>query len=212
MAPSDDDSASHPGAGPGPGAGDPDAGDPGVGDPEVGDPGAGDPAPPDLGESLRQVGAAGRASLGAAGDAAKAFRTLLIADVSLARSALGRTLALTGVAIAFGASAWLLLMATLIVYLTRGLGWSWSLALLGTALLSLAITAIAAWQGMRYFEHTRLQATRRQLARLGIGELSDFTPEPGSVESARAGAGQPAPAVAAGKPLKNEQGIDVTPP
>ena len=198
MAPSDDDSASQPGEGP--------------------DQGAGDPAPPDLTESLRQVGAAGRASLGAAGDAAKAFRTLLIADVSLARSALGRTLALTGVAIAFGASAWLLLMATTVVYLTRGLGWSWSLALLGTALLSLAITAVAAWQGMRYFEHTRLKATRRQLARLGIGELSEFTPEPGSAESARAGAGAGAIPPAAGngggndKPLKDEQGIDVTPP
>lgn len=210
MAPSDDDSASQPGEGPNSGAADSGA--------DV--PGAGDPAPPDLAESLRQVGAAGRASLGAAGDAAKAFRTLLIADVSLARSALGRTLALTGVAIAFGASAWLLLMATMVVHLTRGLGWSWSLALLGTALLSLAITAVAAWQGMRYFEHTRLQATRRQLARLGIGELSDFTPEPGSAASARAGAGASAGAIPPaagngggnGKPLKDEQGIDVTPP
>lgn len=174
------------------------------------DPGAANPAP-ELAESLRQVGAAGRASLGAATDAAKAFRTLLIADVSLARSALGRTLALTGVAIAFGASAWLLLMATLVVYLTRGLGWSWSLALLVTALLSLAITAVAAWQGMRYFEHTRLQATRRQLARLGIGELSEFTPEAGSTQSARDFT-RASPPAADGKPLKDERGIDVTPP
>lgn len=175
-----------------------------------GDGGAG-PAP-DLGESLRQVGAAGRASLGAATDAAKAFRTLLIADVSLARSALGRTLALTGVAIAFGASAWLLLMATLIVFLTRQLGWSWSLSLLVTALLSLAITAIAAWQGIRYFEHTRLQATRRQLARLGIGELSDFTPAAGSAASTRDVTDNAPPQTADGKPLKDERGIDVTPP
>lgn len=173
--------------------------------------GAANPAP-ELAESLRQVNAAGRASLGAASDAAKAFRTLLIADVSLARSALGRTLALTGVAIAFGASAWLLLMATLVVHLTRGLGWSWSLALLVTALLSLASAGVAAWQGIRYFEHTRLQATRRQLARLGIGELSEFTPEPGSAASARDGAGTPAPVATDGKPLKDEQGIDVTPP
>jgi hypothetical protein len=164
MDPADDERGSHSGDGP--------------------DPGADNPAP-ELGESLRQVSAAGRASLGAASDAAKAFRTLLIADISLARSALGRTLALTGVAIAFGASAWLLLMATLVVYLTRGIGWSWALSLLVTALLSLVITAIAAWQGMQYFEHTRLQATRRQLARLGIGELSEFTPEPGSTASAR---------------------------
>jgi len=174
-------------------------------------PDAGDPAP-DLAESLRQVNAAGRASVGAASDAAKAFRTLLIADVSLARSAFGRTLALTGVAIAFGASAWLLLMATLVVYLTRGVGWSWSLSLLVTALLSLAITAWAAWLGQRYFEHTRLQATRRQLARLGIGELAEFTPEPGSAESARDGAGASPPVAGNGKPLKDDQGIDVTAP
>jgi len=192
MDPADDERGSHPGDGP--------------------DAGAATPSP-ELAESLRQVGAAGRASLGAATDAAKAFRTLLIADVSLARSALGRTLALTGVAIAFGASAWLLLMATLVVYLTRGLGWSWSLALLATALLSLAITAVAAWQGMRYFEHTRLQATRRQLARLGIGELSDFTPEAGSAASARDFTGNNPPAATTdGKPLKDERGIDVTPP
>lgn len=167
---------------------------------------------PELGESLRQVGAAGRAGLDAASDAAKAFRTLLFADVSLARSALGRTLAFTGVAIAFGASAWLLLMATLIVFLNGRLGWSWALALLVTALLSLAITGISAWQGMRYFEHTRLQATRRQLARLGIGELSDFTPEAGSAASTRDVTENAPPQTADGQPLKDERGIDVTPP
>jgi len=173
--------------------------------------GGGGPAP-DLGESLRQVGAAGRAGLDAASDAAKAFRTLLFADVSLARSALGRTLAFTGVAIAFGASAWLLLMAALIVFLNDRLGWSWGLSLLVTALLSLAITAFAAWQGMHDFEHTRLQATRRQLARLGIGELSDFTPEAGSAASTRDVTENAPPQTADGQPLKDERGIDVTPP
>ena len=39
---------------------------------------------------------------------------------------------------------------------------------------------IGGWMAMRYFEHTRLQATRRQLARLGIGELSGFMPDAGS--------------------------------
>ena len=68
------------------------------------DPGTG-PAP-DLGESLRDVGDAGKATLKASVDAAKAFRTLVLADISLARSAFGRALAFTGVAIAFGASAW----------------------------------------------------------------------------------------------------------
>jgi len=167
---------------------------------------------PDLTESVRQVNAAGRASLSAAKDAAKAFRTLVTADISLARSAFGRTLALTGVAIAFGASAWLLLMATLIVFLNARLGWAWAGAMLSTALLSLAVTGVAAWQGMRYFEHTRLQATRRQLARLGIGELADFTPEAGSAASVRDVTENAPPEAADGKPVKDERGIDVTPP
>lgn len=175
------------------------------------DPRATSPAP-DLGESLRQVGAAGRAGLGAASDAAKAFRSLLSADVSLARSAFGRTLAFTGVAIAFGASAWLLLMATLIVFLNGQFGWSWALALLVTALLSLAITAVAGWQGIAYFEHTRLQATRRQLARLGIGELADFSPEAGSAASSRDVTENAPPETTDGQPVKDKQGIDVTPP
>ena len=179
--------------------------------PAGGTPAAAAPAP-DLSESLRQVTDAGRAGFSAATDAAKAFRTLLAADVSLARSAFGRTLALTGVAIAFGASAWLLLMATLVVFLHRQLGWSWSAALLTTAVLSLGITAISAWQGIRYFEHTRMQATRRQLARLGVGELADFTPEAGSVASTRDVTANAPPADADGKPVKDERGIDVTPP
>lgn len=191
MDPSDDERGSSPGNGSGQGQADP---------------------TPELAESLRQVGVAGRASLGAATDAAKALRTLLLADVSLARSAVGRTLALTGVAIAFGASAWLLLMATLIVFLNSQFGWSWSLSLLVTALLSLSITGFSAWQGIRYFEHTRLQATRRQLARLGIGELSEFTPEAGSVASARDVTDNAPPAATDGKPLKDDRGIDVTPP
>lgn len=169
-------------------------------------------ADPDLAESLRQIGATGRAGLGAAGDAAKAFRTLFAADVSLARSAFGRTLALTGVAIAFGASCWLLLMAALIVFLSRQLGWAWSVSLVVCALLSGVVTAWAIWQADRYFEHTRMQATRRQLARLGIGELSEFTPEAGSPASTRAATEQAPIERADGAPVKDERGVDVTPP
>ena len=167
---------------------------------------------PDLGESLRQVGAAGRAGLGAAVDAAKALRILVSADISLARSALGRTLAFTGVAIAFGASAWLLLMATLIVFMSRTLEWPWTVSLLITSLLSLAITVFAGWKSMQYFEHTRLQATRRQLARLGIGELADFMPEPDSPESSRDSTENHPPEGPDGEPVKKGLGIDVTPP
>lgn len=168
---------------------------------------------PGIDDAVRELGAAGRATLQAGRDAGKAFRILVAADISLARSAFGRTLALTGVAIAFGASAWLLLMAALIVGLSRGLGVPWALSLLLTALLSAAVTVAAAWMATRYFEHTRLKATRRQLARLGIGELADFMPDPSSSEAASTAAHAAAAATeAGGEPVKKGLGIDVTPP
>lgn len=130
---------------------------------------------PDLAEALRDIGATGRASIGAAADAAKALRGLVAADLSLARGAMGRALAYTGVAIAFGGSAWLLVVAAMVA-LAHRLGLPWFTAMLIGAGLSLATTAFAIWQVVRYLEHTRLQATRRQLARLGFGEPSE--PEP----------------------------------
>jgi len=162
-------------------------------------------------DSLRELGATGRATWDAGRDAAKAFRILVSADISLARSAFGRTLALTAVAIVFGASAWLLLMAALIAWLSLGLGWAWSFSLLLTGGLSLVITGLAGWMAMRYFEHTRFQATRRQLARLGIGELSGLMPDAGSGKTAKEGAEQVADAANGGK-LKKGLGVDVTPP
>jgi membrane protein implicated in regulation of membrane protease activity len=176
----------------------------------VSDPPGERPAP-ELAEALQQLGATGRAGLSAAGDAAKALRILVAADISLARSAFGRTLAFTGVAIAFGASAWLLLMATLIVALSRGLGWSWALSLLLAALLSVAITLFAGWRAMQYFEHTRLKATRRQFARLGFGELADLMPDPDSPASTAQAAERVADATAQ-DPIKKGLGVDVTPP
>jgi hypothetical protein len=143
-------------------------------DPAEAEPSPGQPDPaPDLAESLRQVGIAGRASLGAAGEAARALRHLVWADLALARSALGRALAFSGLAIAFGASSWLLLMAALVGGLSVGLDWSWPGSLLLAGSLSLAITVVAGWQAARYFEHTRLRATLGQLARLGLGESDD---------------------------------------
>ncbi|HEY4556273.1 MAG TPA: phage holin family protein [Lysobacter sp.] len=173
--------------------------------------GAGAPASPpapDLLESLRQIKAAGRASASAAGDAGRAFRTLLSADIALARSAMGRAIAFVSIAIIFGASAWLMLMTALVIALVRHLDWPWSVALISCALLSLVVTGYGAWRAMFYFEHTRLRATRRQLARLGFGELADYTPGPGSPESTRAAADR----LAESGPLKDKQGIDVTPP
>ena len=168
--------------------------------------------PPGLEEALRSLGAEGRAGLKAATDVAKSLRILVAADISLARSAFGRTLALTGVAIAFGASAWLLLMASLIAWMSIGMGMSWTLALLLTALFSVLVTAGAGYAAMRYFEHTRMQATRRQFARLGFGELADLLPDPGSHESTAEAAKRVAEANAGAPPMKKGMGVDVTPP
>ena len=170
----------------------------------------GTPAP-DIGELLRELGDGGRATWQAGRDAAKALRLLFAADVSLARSAFGRTLACTGAAIAFGASAWLLLMAALIAGLSLGLGWPWALSLLLTGLVSLALAALGGWGATRYFEHTRMQATRRQLARLGVGELSKLVPGAGSGASAKHAAERVADAADAAA-VKPELGVDVTPP
>lgn len=168
--------------------------------------------PPPLEESLRQVRDAGRSVWQAGGDASQAFRTLLVADVSLARSAFGRTLAFTGVAVTFGASGWLLLMSAAIVGLSRGLGMPWALSMVLCAVISLIAAGIAVWYGQRYFEHTRLQATRRQLARLGFGELAEFAPQPGDAVSTREVTEQQTTTDATGKPLKDDLGVDVTPP
>src|SRR6476620_3678706 len=160
-----------------------------------------------LEESLRELGATGRATWEAGRDASKAFRILLAADVSLARSAFGRTLAFTGIAIAFGASAWLLLMGALVAWLSTGLGWAWSLSLRLAAGLSIAITAAAAKGAMWYFDHTRMQATRRQLARLGVGELAGFMPDAGSAASTEAAADRVTDATDK-QPVKKGLGVD----
>ena len=170
------------------------------------------PAAPDLSQSFEALGNDARAGLKAASDATKALRILIAADVSLARSAFGRTLAFTGVAIAFGASTWLLLMAAMVVWLSRGLGLAWPASMLLTALASGIVTAAAAWAAMRYFEHTRMKATRRQLARLGIGELAAFMPKADSPVSAEAAAEQVAETNEAGEPIKKGLGVDVTSP
>ena len=166
---------------------------------------------PGIADALRELGATSRSTWSAGREAATAFRILVSADISLARSAFGRTLAFTGVAIAFGASAWLLLMAALIAWLSMSVGWAWGFSLLLAAAVSLVVTGIAGWMAMRYFEHTRLQATRRQLARLGIGELSGLVAKAGSGTSAEASAEKVAEATD-GKDVKKGLGVDVTPP
>lgn len=176
----------------------------------TGDPGdsPGGARAPDLLESLREIRDAGRSGASAAGEAAKAFRTLMSADIALARSAMGRAVAFVSVAVVFGASAWLLLMTALIIALVRHAGWPWSLALLSTAALSLVVTGYGAWRAMYYYEHTRMRATRRQLARLGFGELADYTPDPGSPESTRKAAER----IADRDASNDKHDADVTPP
>ena len=173
------------------------------------DPGEG--RPPSIDDAVRELRDTGKATLSAGRDAGKALRILLSADVSLARSAFGRTLAFTGVAIAFGASAWLLLMAALVTWLGAGLGMPWSLAMVLTAVISAVAAGIATWTSMRYFEHTRLKATRRQLARLGFGELAALMPDAASGQSAEDGA-DAVHAATDEQPLKKGLGVDVTPP
>lgn len=128
--------------------------------------------PPHLDESVRRIGAAGRASFDSALDSGRALRRLVIADLALARSAFGRAMAWVGVAIVFGASAWLLVMAAMIALL-KAFGWSWLASLAICALLSAIVAAVAAWRVSRFFDYTGLHATRRQLARLGIGDDDD---------------------------------------
>ena len=140
----------------------------------------GDEAAPHLDESVRRIGASGKAALGSAKDTGRALRSLVSADLALARSAIGRALAWVAVGIVFGASAWLLVIGALIAVLQR-LGWSWLQSLSFAAVLSLVVTAVAAWRTIHYFDRAGLHATRRQLARLGMGdEGGDEEEKPGA--------------------------------
>lgn len=137
-----------------------------------------DGKPPHLDESVRRIRDAGRGTLDAAFGTGRAMRKLLVADIALSRSALGRAMAWTAVAIVFGASAWLLTAATMIAMLRNVLDWSWLASISLTALVSLALAALASWRASVFFDHTGLHATRRQLARMGIGDggLEDEAP------------------------------------
>jgi len=173
-------------------------------------PNSGERPPPGIADAFRELGATGQATWAAGREALTALRILVTADVSLARSALGRTLAFTAVAIVFGASAWLLLMAALVAWLSLGVGWAWQFSLLLCGVASLVAAGLAGWMATRYFEHTRMQATRRQLARLGVGELASMVAGAGSGKSAEESAEQVADV--ADKGVKKGLGVDVTPP
>lgn len=128
--------------------------------------------PPHLDESVRRLRASGQATLGSAIDTGRALRKLVFADLALSRSALGRALAWFAVAIIFGASAWLLFMGAVIALLQGVFGLSWLLSISIATLVSLAVTALAGWRVSVFFEYAGMHATRRQLARIGIGDES----------------------------------------
>lgn len=134
-------------------------------------------------ESLRAIGDEGRATLDAALDTGRALRRLASADFALARSALGRALAWTGVAIVFGASSWLLLMGALIALL-QALGLSWLASISIAAVISLAVAGIAVWRVSVFFDMAGMHATRRQLSRLGLFQESDDDGEDGTGDKA----------------------------
>ena len=109
----------------------------------------------------------------------RSLRRLASADFALARSAFGRALAWAGVAIVFGASAWLFLAATFIALL-QSWGMSWLHALLLTSVVSLAVTGLAAWRVSYFFNFTGMHSTRRQLSKLGLfDEPSEEDPDAG---------------------------------
>ena len=152
---------------------------------------------PHLDESVRRIGAAGRATLDSALDTGRALRRLVSADLALARSAMGRALAWVAVGIVFGASAWLLVMGVLTALLhSQGLSWLTSFAI--CAALNLAVTAVAAWRVSVFFDHAGMHATRRQLARFGIGDETADADAEG--DGAAACPSPSAPAAPAGAP------------
>jgi len=123
--------------------------------------------PAGIDETVRAIGSEGKATLDAARDTGRALRQLASADFALARSALGRALAWTAVAIVFGASSWLLAMGALIALL-QAFGLSWLASIACAAALSLAVTGLAIWRVSVFFDLAGMHATRRQLARLGL--------------------------------------------
>ena len=140
---------------------------------------------PGIDESVRQASVAGRATLASARDTGRALRSLISADLALARSATGRALAWVGVAIVFGASTWLLAMGALIALLQR-FGWRWLQSLDVATVLSLGVTALAIWRTGAHFDNAGMHATRRQLAKLGIADEDEEASSHTDAEASKA--------------------------
>ena len=129
-------------------------------------------AVPGIGEAVQTLGQAGRDGLESSRDMGRAMRRLVAAEVAQARIVLARAAVWLAVAVAFGASAWLLLMAALITGL-HALGLSWLAATSISAVVSLLVALLGAWQTLRYFEMASFDSSRKQLAHLSRRDADD---------------------------------------
>lgn len=130
------------------------------------------PQPPPLDEAARRIGAAGKELGAELWAAVQAFRALLMAELALSRAAILRVLVLATIGTALGATAWLYLMAMGVLGL-RAAGLPWWAAVGIPALVSLLVAGLCVWLALKALEDTQFKATRRQLARLGVGEDPD---------------------------------------
>lgn len=131
---------------------------------------ANDDPPPELQQAAKDLGQAGIEVGRSAWDVVRHFRTLFAADLALSRVAFGVALAWAGVAIVLGASAWLLAMVSVVLWL-QSTGWvGWQGAVLIPAAVSAAGGAACVWFAVKAFADTSLNATRRQLVKLGMAE------------------------------------------
>lgn len=129
-------------------------------------------APPGLDDAAREIGDVAGSTVTAALAVLTSFRRLVAADIAQSRAAFGRALAYTGLAVAIGSSACLLLVTLLVVVLSN-MGLSWVEALLVIMLATALPAAWFTWRAVQAYGHTQLEATRRHLARLGLGEDPD---------------------------------------
>ena len=129
-------------------------------------------AAPGIGDAFQSISQAGRDSLDSSRDILRATRRLVAADLAHTRIAAGRAAVWLAVAVTFGASAWLLLMLSLILGL-HVLGLSWLAAASISAGVSLVVASIGAAQTLRYFEMASMEATRKRLAQLSRNDHDD---------------------------------------
>lgn len=135
-------------------------------------PGSQEPGPPPLDEVARRIGAAGKALGYELWTAARALRALFMAELALSRTAILRVLLLAAIGTALGATAWLYLMAMGVLGL-QAMGLPWWAAVGIPALVSLLGAGVCGWLALKALEDTQFRATRRQLARFGVGDDPD---------------------------------------